>query len=414
MSPNLNRLSGILDQFLSSAQNFALVVLVAKGASPTGFGAFAVSLSVMLLAVGSVQAALGEPLLIHLPKFLRGGQRAAIRASLRLALMSSILMALGIFIVGFVFSDAIRSCLWAVAVVLPFLLLEDVARFGFFACGQASRALALDAAWTIAWGVILVLIPAKNPAQHILYYGLTPIPALFIMGIYTGRLARDDGATKRLWREIHLDAGSLTIEFLALTGVTQAFNLVVAGLVDLPSAGGLRTVNTLFGPVNTLTNALRAVLLPEASKHPARGTSASMRLAIGTSILAGVLTLAVIGGLLLVPSKFGVRFFGNSWLIAAPLLAPVGTQRFLAATQLGALNYLRGAGQVVRSARIRPITSILAYGTAVVVTAWYGLKAGLWTTAVGSACSTSWLWYATRSFHSTCIEAQASGSGRHA
>src|SRR5438128_2307364 len=76
---------GLSDQAISSLQNFAVLVVVARTVNPHDFGVFTVAWSTLILGIGLSQALVSEPLLL---KHAAGGdedRRAATSDALAMA-----------------------------------------------------------------------------------------------------------------------------------------------------------------------------------------------------------------------------------------------------------------------------------------------------------------------------------------
>jgi O-antigen/teichoic acid export membrane protein len=351
-----SRVFGLSDQALSSAQNFALLIIVARDSSPQSFGAFSVAIAAATLVVGMGQAVFGEASLI----LLGSGVTDARRLSGAVVLLTGVL-GLGSSIIFLAISTAFEGGLLSFFLLLSLtivpLLLHDVTRFLLIGRGNAAGALLADAAWTMAWLGWMVGASAHRPAaaDHFLFWASTSsVGALVGLAILRPKVSLK--AVPVETRKLSRLSRSLLFEWASLNGNTQIVVFALAAIVGLPATGGLRAAQSMFGPVNTLVNAIRIVFIREFAVLAARrDNSYSKRLATLISVNCALIACAVAVGGLLLPDELGTWLYGGTWLLAVPVLLPIAVQQIVNAATIGASSYLRGAGFVREAVKARTI-----------------------------------------------------------
>jgi O-antigen/teichoic acid export membrane protein len=379
-------LVGISDQVVSSAGNFALFVLVARAVKPSDFGAFTVAYLIYVLLQGAGQAVLGEPLLITESDSgdTAGDAHGAARTgALLLGLAASALIIAG----AWVLPAPLRDVALTLSLVLPGLLVQDLLRLMALAIGRPGKALVLDCIWTFGWILLVWISPfgQMTAARAVLSWGLVGSASAIVgLALLPAKWASPAMALGFLKSRKSLVAPSFA-EFATVNASVQLAALAATGFVGLAPAGGFRAAQSLFGPANTLANAVRLVAVPEFVRIGATSARANVwarRLSFaGTLSMTGAVALV-----LALPTSFGDALFGASWSFAQPTLLAVGLQRVVGLIALGETSALKARGQVAAGARPRMAGAIAtAFGTLVVAAgtrsiwavAWVGVVTGL-------------------------------------
>lgn len=359
--PALRSALTLFDQAVSSAQNFALVVLVARSVSPSAFGAFSLGLALLLFLVGLSQALISEPLLLRHAGGDAPGRRQAMgvasTASGAFSFGACLLLLLGALLASGGSSG--RTLLACAACVLP-LVATDLTRMLSVAVGRPVLLIVIDVTWIATWSAVVLVAQPAGAQAHLLAWGLSSSTAalLGMLGLHL-RPARPAQAAA-LWREETLrDARSLLGDFFALTATAQMGTLIVASVASLAAAGALRAVQTLFGPLNILVNASRTAIVPEIIRSGGSRSPRGRRFLSVVTTAAVTVTACLGSVLLLLPPRWGHALLGDTWPAAVPLLLPLTLSRLLGALTLYPMVALRADRHLSAAARTRTESAVV-------------------------------------------------------
>ena len=137
----------LADQVLSSATNFLLGLLVARTVGPRELGAFSMAYATFTFSLGAVRAIAGELLVVRHSAVSADEWRDGVKRAAGTALMAGIVVGIGCLIAGVTVGEPFRTVLSIVGISLPFLLVQDVWRFAFFARRRGSAAFLNDLVW---------------------------------------------------------------------------------------------------------------------------------------------------------------------------------------------------------------------------------------------------------------------------
>ena len=149
---------GLADQLLSSATNFLLAVLVARTVGPRDLGAFSVAYATFTFSLGAVRAIAGELLVVRHSAVSADEWREGVTRSAGTALIAGVVVGVGSLIAGAGAGEPFRTVLSIVGLSLPFLLVQDVWRFAFFARGRGSAAFLNDVVWAVVMFAAFALL----------------------------------------------------------------------------------------------------------------------------------------------------------------------------------------------------------------------------------------------------------------
>jgi O-antigen/teichoic acid export membrane protein len=153
----------VADQAVVSATNFVTGVIIGRACSKDELGFYMLGFTIMLFANGIQQALILSPYIVFSAKRPGAGLRRYTGSSLihQLVLCSitALVLALASFILSLVNdSQRLNAILWALATVMPFILLREFARQVSFARLQVGVALLLDCgAFVVQMGGLLLL-----------------------------------------------------------------------------------------------------------------------------------------------------------------------------------------------------------------------------------------------------------------
>jgi hypothetical protein len=345
------RVACILDQGASSLSNVVVFVLAARTLPPTAVGAFGIAMLGYQLVLGGVRAMVGEPLLSgysHLgPTARRQVSADLLGSAFFLSLVASALTA-GL---SWVFGGITGAALLALAVILPFVVMQDTWRFVLI-IDRAAAALATDVLWLVLVLVVLTQAPAGADVAWFVYaWGITGgVSALGAHLLGWGLAARPHP-----WRWIvqHRDmAGRFFGEFVTANATAHLSTAGLSAVSGLVAVGAAKASQVFFGPITTAHNALALVVVPEG----ARSRDDPRRLRRMMYIVAAVISLlallwTVVGAFL--PDRWGASLFGATWPAVSELMLPMGLGLVAAGVASAGLIGLRALGDAQRSLQAR-------------------------------------------------------------
>ncbi|SDS94601.1 MATE family efflux transporter [Microlunatus soli] len=369
----------LVDQALSAASNFALAVVIARSVSASEFGAFSIAFMIYGIAVAATKSVVGQPLQMRYSSATPHVQHHEIGRATGFVLAASIMVGVIAAGLGLVVGGAVGSSMLALAVVMPFLLVQDSCRMAMFTIGRPAWAAAIDAVWAIAQFALIAVIlitGADLVWLLILAWGVAAGVSAGIGAILLRLRPMIGQAISWLRAQRHL-VRYLFGEYLLGLGAAQ-FGLVLVGVVAAADAvGSLRAAQVLLGPLGIVASAVFQFAVPEMASRPQM--SRRRRTAFGLTISAalGLVTICYVALLLVLPDRAGLALFGDSWAGAAAILVPMGLASLASSQANGPAGVLYAMGRAQWTFRINlvkgPILLVLLI-----------ICAGLWA-ATGAA-----------------------------
>jgi hypothetical protein len=361
-----------VDQGLSSASNFLLIVLVARTLDPTDFGTFAIAFGCLTLALGLSRANLGVPLSVDLPNLQdRTSIDLAIARSLGVGTTNGAVLGLVIacIAVAVAHDGGLRAALLVLALTSPFLVAQDVGRYVAVALGVPGRALVSDLVWVVVAVAVLGLGRLEGADKPVIVAGGWILGGL--LGLLTIRncLRRPRWSGSWLWfvndrRRRHLTLDALTSAVAPLLMIS-----IVATIVSPTVVAALRGASTLMSPINVAVAAVSLGAVTEITRRDWRAARRFVLLvSIGLAVSAGLWGLIVLA----LPDAVGRGLLGDTWPSAHTVL-PFSTAEFVGVSIWnGAVALLRASGRTRTSARLRVVYLVLTVMTTTTAAASFG------------------------------------------
>jgi O-antigen/teichoic acid export membrane protein len=317
----------VVDEGLSSLQNFVVMFAALRELSITSLGFFALIYNGALLVESVLRSLVLLPLSVRFASGGRGELRRAGAASLGAAL----LVGLCAVVVGAAASLALhgmhRELLAMSGLAVLALITQETWRVFFFTAGRPWRAAFNDGA---CLAVTAGLLAAGLMVDH---HQLTAVDllALWTAGTAIGTIV---GLVQtRLVPHLYsgwewlAEQGRLGGRLAAAQGgerlAAQVAFVAIAYFASNASLGHISAARTLVSPFTTLVVALATFATPEASRAYRAGGQNFRRYLLGVSVIsAGALALF---GLVLfsVPDHLGRHLVGPNWTLARDLLVPI-------------------------------------------------------------------------------------------
>lgn len=346
----------VLDQFVSSANSFFVVLLFARLSDQAAFGAFSLCYAVFTFVFLSSRSLVGEVLLVRRGESSsQHDDRSALGAATLVGLLGGLAM-----LAGGMLSD--HMTLWVTfAVASPIILLQDTSRMVLIKRKRAVRLFMSDAAWFVVSAALLltsafVSIPATAAlALWCTGGGL----ALCISLQFRSGLPKVDGALDWFKHNRRFSAQFFS-ESLALGFSNVLVWYVLAFVLGVAGVGALRGAQLLFAPLNTVMNAIRVAVIPELVAAVGRPSYRRRRRVLLLMLLMCTGIWAVL--VLACPDSLGEELLGRTWASAEDLRLPTAVQYLCFAAYVALLVHFRAAWETRASAVMR---SVLAIGTVV-------------------------------------------------
>ena len=371
----------LIDQAISSLTNFGISFAALRGLNAGEYGSFVVAYTTYSLSVMLVRGLISEPLMI------RVHDRQAEPSPHGPVLAASIGVGLGSMLaVGGLFAPpVVRFPLWALAIGMPGLLLQDTWRFTFFASGMPARSVVNDSLWGL---LVLVGITMGaffgdlSAGGYVLVWGLGGTVAGVLGFLQTADRGRVGGLWG--WYRAHSDLGLRFAAQVALgQGVRQAVIFAIGAISGLAVLGAISGAQVVFGPLRVLLLGAVPIGVAEGARIRRSDPEVLSRFIRG---IAGSLGVAALGvGLLLVTAPgLGAWVSGQNWDVIRPLLIPTALWMaglgWTQASRIG-LRVLERASEGLQTEAI--VSVIVACGalTGAVVAGAFGAASG-WAISV--------------------------------
>lgn len=376
----------LADQFVSSASNFAIGVLIARAGGADALGAFGIAFLVWLAAVGVNRALITEPMTVG--GDTDGGPSDSDNTQLREGMSTTLLLGLGWagFLAGtggiLLLAGLDAVALLALAPWMPSLLLQDYWRGMAFRCKRADRALISDVVFAVAQGsvtVALFIFDVDSVAAFIASWGIgATAGALVGLGMARVRLAGRGGFThlRSRWACSRWFLAEFGTAFLS----DQGYLLLLPMLLGTAQFGEYRAGASLIGPVVIIFLAGGNVGLPECVRrlrHHGRPGLMTYTTRLSVAVFGLTTAYCVLVAVLAEPM---LRLaYGEKFASAAVITQLVAAQYVLYAIGFGCGVALKAAG------RMRQLWAMRTTGAVVTITAVIVLASSLRLTGAGLA-----------------------------
>jgi O-antigen/teichoic acid export membrane protein len=338
-----------------------MVFALARSASVDQFGTVVLLVAAVSAWIGFNRGALGTPLLLT-SNLERSWITAEAGYATSWAVYSGGLAAAIFATTGALLGDLYVGAAFAIS--MPFVLAQDVLRFGSIAIGKPIAAVASDGCWT-AWMVLIFACTffgfRPPPAATICLWGLGAAVSAVVIAVplRIRPLVARIGEWWRTYARARLRFGSLyTLTQVGALLVTLASTV----LIGSAAAAAVRGAAALFGPIAMLVSALPLVFIP----HARRGVGTvrtQWRVLKTTSTVTSVVTLIAAICLSATPPALGSLVLGPTWYEASRLIPFIGIECAAMCWMVSvySLFQARGASRTVFGLNIMQFVTQLAF-----------------------------------------------------
>jgi hypothetical protein len=287
------------------------------------------------------------------------------------------------------------GALLVLGVGLPFLLLQDIARYIAFWRGSPWSAAANDLLWLVgALGSLALLPRAATSASTVL-----------ACWVASGGVAGLVFAVRLRWRPSIRAAsewlrGNRTMilpmlgDYGLIALLQQGVIYLITAVVGLRATGAFRGALVALGPVNVLTAGVSVFLVQLARRAQDTTPTAFPGRMLRLSALMAVAVLALCLAVYFMPTRLGELLLDEVWAESRPLILPLAFVFATAAFNFGATTGLRVIGQAARSFRVRSVAAPLMLVVVAVACYQGGVMAAVVAQAVAGGVATL-LWWRT-------------------
>lgn len=362
----LARLAGkvgwnLTDQVLSTLTNAVLGVLVAHYADADGAGAFSIAFLLFALAIALQRALAGQVLTIrHASATAEEWPRIASRAFGAVTVLA-VPAGLLIAVAGLLLGGVVRWPLVAVGVTLAPMLLQDTIRSVFFAQSRAQFAALNDAIWAVVQFTIMGILIAggwAGVASLTFAWGISAAVCV-VVGVVQLRAVPQPTAAASWVREHGDMLGYLLPETLITSGGDKAAYLGVGAILSEAAVGAVGYAQRVLSPLLIISQTTASFSMPEIARrlHLPPRTRWLLGLALGG--VQGLISLAYLAVVLLIPRSVGTLVFPSTWDGARAVLLPMGLYSTVAGLCMGPFLVIAAMGHVKRTFRVTVLQTVL-------------------------------------------------------
>ncbi|MDT7698755.1 MAG: hypothetical protein QOJ30_1080 [Pseudonocardiales bacterium] len=384
-------LGNIVDQGLSSLTNLLVSLFAAHLLGLESFGVVSVAMTTYFVCVGIGRAVVGDPLLLTKAEAQDVVGRA-VSAAFALGVLFTLCSWVAWSVAG---GSELMGALLVLGVGLPFLLLQDIARYIAFWRGSPWTAAANDLLWLVgALGSLALLPRAATSASTVL-----------ACWVASGGVAGLVFAVRLRWRPSIRAAsewlrGNRTMilpmlgDYGLIALLQQGVIYLITAVVGLRATAAFRGALVALGPVNVLTAGVSVFLVQLARRAQDTTPTAFPGRMLRLSALMAVAVLALCLAVYFMPTRLGELLLDEVWAESRPLILPLAFVFATAAFNFGATTGLRVIGQAARSFRVRSVAAPLMLVVVAVACYQGGVMAAVVAQAVAGGVATL-LWWRT-------------------
>lgn len=322
----------IADQASQSVLTMAFTILAARSLSAQAFGWVATAQVLHTLLLGMTRAWAHELLLVF----------GTTSSELRIRSKRSARVAAAIEIVS-VLALTLLSGQWIATAILPLGLAQltaDPIRYSLLANNEVEELARAGGLGAIAALVLAASCAAAGLSVNVQLAALLAGPAAYVFR--RGPIQEGAGSSNLDSAETRRAARSFLSDFVAQVGIVAGVFLVAGAFGTAADVGGLRGLQTLFGPLTLSLYAVQnhsTVLIARA-----QSARAVQNLILSSTVLS--LCLAVLYPLpLIVIRPLGEALLGEAWGRASDVLVPFLLLRVAQTPSFPATAFLRATGR---------------------------------------------------------------------
>lgn len=341
-----------LDQAFSSLGNFALGILVAASTDARSFGEFSLAYTLFLFAIEILRPLALEPLARSRLRNQRTTDDVSGAASLALLLGCGVSV---ILLIGSAFAPGAQAAMWALALGMPGLFLQDAVRYCYTVIRAPKFAALNDGIWTalvFAGAIPLVIGNVTSAWSFVAVWALAGTLAAILAVVHL-RIQVSIRYARSYYQETKFAARRFLAEAVLEGSYLQIVLLAVSTFAGLEALGAMNGARILLGPIGVLYIGAAQLILTEGAVMEVRDRAQLLKLARYLSVGLTAFALAWVVVLELLPASVGQWILGDSWTSASAVLVPLGLFWASQATARVARFVLRACAATRRLLRVQ-------------------------------------------------------------
>jgi O-antigen/teichoic acid export membrane protein len=371
---------------LSSGSQLLLIVLVAREADPTTFGAVSIAMLAHGFLLGVVRAGVGEIVLLRCRADRLATRREARRA-LFFGLLAGVAVGLGLVTIGALIGGEVGHFLQLMAIAAPLVYAQDLLRYVAYGAGRVDQAVLVDGIWfgiQVALSAALLATGEATPTRLVLAWVAGAGVGAAAPTVWR-RLWPRPLAVPRWWAQERARAGGFVADFLVSNGMWQSAFLLLGVLMSLEELAALRVAIVSVSPLANLLAGVRSMTLAHLAGLRAWPLRARRRAAqFGLGLAGSAALYGVV--LVLLPERVGSALFGQTWADAAAIVGIVAIAEVIRLPTFPAIDLVKVIGAPLDLVRTR-LTGGVGVISGLLVG---GITAGPRGAAVGTAVGYAW------------------------
>jgi O-antigen/teichoic acid export membrane protein len=390
-------LRGVADQALTSAENFAVGVILVRNCTKAEFGLFALGYGILVLGWSLIAALITAQMSAALSRESLSREERQIQCGslLRTLLVACIVTTSCGYILTLLLTQlhivaSHDTYYWLLlSSALPAVCLRDFMRRYFFQERSETRALLMDASALVLTIATLGTMAALH-ATHLNSVAVATLAlgglAVGIWGIVAGGLSpqkhRDAalGGLRSLWLAGHWNIGATLVSWIQ----TQAYTFFVTAMLGLSGLATANAPRVLLTPITLLSTGLALPLLPRfANQRTNLHTVVSIRsllaLFVTTFVLVGFYVLV----LWLARDAFIPLILGNRYNDVWPCIMAWAIANVFTNVRIYYATFLLAKGGFRQLANANILSAVVVIGVTAPLIHFFGVLGSVYSIAAG-------------------------------
>jgi O-antigen/teichoic acid export membrane protein len=380
-----------IDQVLSSVSNVGALIWVAHALDPGDFGRFSLIVMIYTVALVSSRSLISTTAVVH-PEEADHHTRRILASTMMTGFVGGALCVVGGLLLrleGNVFAGPVL----ALAVALPFMMLQDVGRYLAIARQEPGRAIVLDALWIVLMaGAFVALSQLGGSTLTWLVFAWAGAGAVAGLWVFAQYGTPAPGGFEWLREHWSFSWRSL-VSGVSSSGIVLLMSALMTLFSSALAVAAFRAATLLSAP----STAIQLAVTTSAAADIAREQESEsamwhhVRRAMTIAFAVGAMNLVV---LVFLPDWLGQAVLGESWFLVEPLMLPITLKVLLMAGQSGLRAALIGRRRIT-AVMVTDIVSMALIGICMVTgAALADAEGALWAMAVATVFSTGCWWIA--------------------
>lgn len=376
---------GFVAQACSAATTFGLVVIAAHVLGPAGLGTMSIGFGAYLVVLGLTRGLLTTPLVTGSAAHDSAERALTARFGLT-ALLLAVLPASAVLVAaGIALPERFGLGMLLFAPWLGAALVQDLGRSVLFRDRGGASLVLSDATWLLTLTATTpIALHSRTSWAVVACWGMGAVAgAAVVLGQIRLRPA-PIGQAIRWWRSHAWPFGRwLLLSGTLYSAVSFSSALALVGILGAKNYGGLRAVESVFGPLTLIGPAIALPGLPVISRAVAASPRRAIAIAWKLAGVASLLTAAYLVILYSFPGVIGL-LFGEKFDEFRSIVVPVGIGQLVAAPALGLTLLLTSQQRGRTLLWVGTLTALAALSCSATLASIFGLVGAAWGGALGS------------------------------